>query len=120
MRAILTSLLLCASAQLSYAVGNEVVSDIAALERIGFSFSQSKNDEYLSSEKTIFFRVGIPTHHVSGYGKMPFARAAYFKPEDPGAKAPKLISTKKMSLVLMKKQVSKKSQCPTRMSLILK
>ena len=100
MRPILTSILLFAFTQLSYAVGNEVVDDLAALERIGFSFRQSEHDEYLSSEKTMFFTVGIPSHHVSGYGKMPFAGAAYFKPEDPGAKGPKLISTNGLKIYL--------------------
>lgn len=75
------------------AVHNEVVDDIAALQRAGFDFKKSENR---STEKTICFTVQLPPHfaHRDYEGKKPFQTAAYRKPEDPDAKGFELISAK--------------------------
>ena len=97
MKSIFTLTLFFIFTQFVHAVGNDVVDDIAVLQRVGFNFTKS---QFSSTEETIHFTVKIPPHYISGYGKKTFARAAYFKPEEADAKGPQLISSNGLRLPL--------------------
>lgn len=93
MKSKLIFILLVVLTRAACAVHNEVVDDIAALQRAGFEFKKS---EYYCTEKTISFTVQIPPHyaHRDYDGGKPFDRVAYLKPENPDAKGFDLISAK--------------------------
>jgi hypothetical protein len=99
MKTKLTLLLLVVLTRALYAVGNEVIDDIAALQRAGFEF---KKVEYGCTERTICFEVQIPPDYASDQyeGRKPFQFAAYIKPEDPDAKGHELIFEKGARLKL--------------------
>jgi hypothetical protein len=99
MKTKLTLLLLVVFTRALFAVHNEVVDDIAALQRAGFGFE--KAEDYCT-EKTITFEVQIPPHYFSDdyEGGKPFDRVAYLKPENPDAKGFDLIGAKGTQLDL--------------------